>query len=213
MRALIPAVLCLSALPAAAQEQSRYAACLDHTAETAVEAYEEALAWETEGGGAPAEHCAAIALLRLGHEEEAATRLEALTGEPLFAAPDAAAELMRQAASAWLIAGELARAEAAATRAMETAPGSFELVMLRARVRVEAQDYAGAEADLTEALALRADNVEALVLRAHAHLGQAELTAALDDAQAAVRADPQNVDARLALGDVREAIRASSASR
>lgn len=208
-RALLPLLL-LIAGPAAAQDQSRYAACLDHTAEEAEQALADAFVWEEDGGEAYARHCIAIALLRLGEEEEAAARLEALTEEALFAAPELSAELLRQAASAWLLAGELARAEAAATRAIEAAPG-FDLSVLRARIRLEALNYAGAEADLTEALVLRAGDAEALVLRAHARLGRAQLTAALEDAQAAVRADPDSVDARLALGDVREAIRASSA--
>jgi tetratricopeptide (TPR) repeat protein len=220
MRALLSLLLtscaaCLAAAPALAQEQARYAQCLERTGaaqteEMAVEAYEAALAWESAGGGPPAEHCAAIALLRLGHEEEAAMRLEALTGQSLFAAPEQRAELLRQAASAWLLAGELARAEAAAGRAIEAAPDP-DLAVLRARVRLEAENYAGAEADLSDALARRAGDAEILLLRALARLAQGRPDAALADAEAAVEADPQSVEARLMLGDVREAIRTSDA--
>jgi tetratricopeptide (TPR) repeat protein len=208
MRAVSAVFVCLAAAtPALAQDPARYADCMQHTAEEAVDAYEEALAWESQGGGAAARHCAAIALVRLGHEEEAATRLEALTGDPLFAAPEEKAELLRQAASAWLIAGEIARAEAAATNAIAVTPGVFDLLLLRAQVRIAAQDYAGAQADLTESLALDGQNAEALLLRAQANLALQALPAALADAEAAVAADPQNVQARLVLGDVREAIR------
>jgi tetratricopeptide (TPR) repeat protein len=224
MRTFLPIAAWLAAAPflapqalaqEQAQEQARYAQCLERTGaaqtgDMAVEAYEAALAWESAGGGAPAEHCTAIALLRLGHEEEAAMRLEALTGQSLFAAPEQTAELLRQAASAWLLAGELARAEAAAGRALEAAPDA-DLAVLRARVRLEAENYAGAEADLTDALARRAGDSGTLALRALARMAQGDLTAALRDAEAAVEADPQNVEARLTLGDVREAIRTAGA--
>ena len=63
------AVMALTAVaPAFGQsaDESEYAACLkllDHDAEAA---FESALAWQDAGGGAPARHCAALALVRLG---------------------------------------------------------------------------------------------------------------------------------------------------
>lgn len=221
MRALLP-VLLLAAAPAFAQvapapvtaqdEEGRYRACLAQTEQDADGALEAAMDWRAAGGDEHAMHCAAIAMLRLGYEGEAALGLEQLADEPLFAAPDAKAELLRQAASAWLIAGDLESAETNATAAMAAAPGMYDLILLRARVRLEAGNYAGAETDLTDALALNASS-EAYTLRAQANFGQNSLTAALDDAQRAAEADPLNVDARLILGDVREAIRASNAAR
>ncbi len=199
--------------------QARYAACLAHDAEGAPAAFAMARAWEIEGGGALARHCIAIALLRMGELEEAALRLEALTEDAHFAAPEEQAELLRQSASVWLLAGETAQAEAAVTRAITAAvaagaddPGLF---VLRARIRLDTRNDSGAEADLGEALARAPDDpaqqAEALMLRAQARLGLGRLSAALEDAEAAARADPQSVEARLILGDVREAIRTSGA--
>lgn len=42
------------------------------------EAFESASAWQAMGGGEPAQHCAAVALIELGHYVEAGQRLEAL---------------------------------------------------------------------------------------------------------------------------------------
>ncbi len=220
MRGLSPilAAALLLAIPAASAwaqgDPGRYAECLAQdmsTEEAALAAYQSALDWQAAGGGAEAKHCAAIATLRLGYEEEAAARLMDLAETERFSAPELRGELLRQAASAWLLAGILDEAEETATNAVNAAPG-YDTAMLRARVRMETRDYAGAETDLGGALAERPGDVDALILRTHAHLGQGELTAALNDAQAAVEADPQSVDARLALGDAREAIRTVSSA-
>lgn len=193
-------------------ERARYRDCLARSEAEPVEAYEDALAWIGAGGEEPARHCTAIALLRIGHEEEAATRLEALATDMPEDAPGARAEYLRQAASAWLLAGALDRAETAASAALSWATGDADLHLLRAQIRLEAEDYPGAQGDLDQALAGRPDNAEALIMRTHAKLGQGALTDAQADAEAAIAADPESVEARLALGDVREAIRGSSAS-
>lgn len=212
MRLALILPLVLLAAPALAQGESddaRYAQCLDHDAEGAEQALEDAFAWERQGGGARAGHCIAIAFLRLGEEEEAATRLEALVDDPLFAGVEPRAELMRQAASAWLLAGDLARAEDAAGRALAVSPRA-DLYVLRAQARMEAENYSGAESDLTEALSLEAANADALVWRAQARMAQGDLAAAQEDAEAAVEADPRSVPARLVLGDIREARRTAT---
>lgn len=199
----------LAAAPAFAQQgaaDARYDRCLDLTETQAEAALNEAFAWADQGGGARARHCIAIAYLRLGDEEEAAARLEALAGDPLFAAQAPRAELLRQAAASWLVAGDLARARDAATRALTVSP-SADLHVLRAQALMEAQDYRAAEMDLDEALALDAAHAQALTLRAVARMARGDLAAAQADAEAAIEADRASVDARLVLGDIREAQR------
>ena len=44
-------------------------------------AFEQALNWQDQGGGAPAKHCAAAALVAMKQFKEGATRLEALAQE------------------------------------------------------------------------------------------------------------------------------------
>ena len=204
-------IVCLIvAAPAFAQapaRDARYTDCLARAVPDPEAALAEGFAWEDEGGGAPARHCAAIALLGMGEAEEAAARLETLVGQPPFSGQESRAEILRQAASAWLLAEDLPRAEEAASRAITVAPDAA-LYVLRAQVRMEALDYAGAESDLDEALALDPANAQALMWRAQARLAQGELDDALTDAEAAVDADPRSVAARLILGDIREALRA-----
>lgn len=184
-----------------------YAACIARTRTEPVEAYEDALAWGTLGGGVQAQHCAAIALVALGHEEEAATRLEALSDAPALL--PAKAELLRQAASSWLVAGELERAHRAIGRALEVNPNQPDLHLLRAKIALDGKDFEGAIPDLDKAVGGMPGNPEPLILRAHAKLYDGALDDALADAEAAVEADPRNVEARLILGDIREAIRTS----
>ena len=52
--------------------------CLERIAEDSDLAFEEAMIWRSEGGGRRAKHCEAMALFALGHEDEAANRLDEL---------------------------------------------------------------------------------------------------------------------------------------
>ena len=73
--------LCVLAATAAAQgvdHAREYEACIALTFRNADEALSAAQAWQKRGGGLPAEHCAALALLEAGRLEAAAQRLEAL---------------------------------------------------------------------------------------------------------------------------------------
>src|ERR1700761_3909256 len=68
-----------SALPPAPMpDAQRYERCLDLAHSDPQRAFAEADAWRNLGGGFPAQHCAAVALVGLKKYPEAATQLEAL---------------------------------------------------------------------------------------------------------------------------------------
>lgn len=203
--ALLMFGLCLAAGPALAQSDGeRYQACLDKTESDPDTAYEDALIWRDEGGGTLARHCVAVALLELGHEAEAASRLEALADSPVSGSQFARVELYSQSGNAFLLADQPGAARRAFDKALQLADDVPSLYIDRARAAAMTKDYNSAENDLTRALELQPGDPLALTLRAEARLQQGEVDGAEADAQAAVEAAPQDVNARLVLGDVRE---------
>jgi len=59
-----------------AESIQRYEACVAKTQTDPDTAFEDGLIFRNDGGGVLARHCIALALLELGHLEEAAARLE-----------------------------------------------------------------------------------------------------------------------------------------
>jgi len=79
--------------------------------------------WQTRGGAHPADHCYAVALVGLKQYKEGAARLETLA-QAMGHAPDSLrAEVLDQAAQAWLLADDPARAYAADSAALNLLPG------------------------------------------------------------------------------------------
>jgi regulator of sirC expression with transglutaminase-like and TPR domain len=86
-----------------------------------------------------------------------------------------------------------------------------DLLIDRARAYAMEGDWRHSEEDLSRALDLRADDPLALRLRAEARMRQNAMQLALADAERAVTLEPASVDARLVLGNVREARRTGEA--
>ncbi len=169
-------------------------------------------AWSKRDGGAGAAHCRALARIALGEPALAAEELEALGQAPDSAAV-ARAVLLFQASEAWLMAGNPARALAAATKALDLAPGDATILIERATAAALLDRHAEVVADV--ALALRADprRADALALRAAAlrHLGrEAE---AMADADAALALEPDNAEALLERGILRQRARNDTGAR
>ena len=57
---------------------AKHKECLERIAVDNELAFEEAMIWQDDGGGRRAKHCVAMALYALGHEDEAAHRLDTL---------------------------------------------------------------------------------------------------------------------------------------
>ncbi|MEW5727561.1 MAG: tetratricopeptide repeat protein [Pseudomonadota bacterium] len=202
IRFLLPAAILLAASPAAAQlfkGPEAYAACIAIAKAKPEQGWEEALAWQSLGGGEAARHCAAVALIGLGKHKEAAHRLETLANE---SRRDEAtrAEMLGQAAQAWLLAGETARADAAQRAALGLAPGHPDLLIDHAVLLAQVGRYDEAADRLSAVLAAQPNRVEALVLRASARRYLDDLAGARADIARAVELDPLFPDALLERG-------------
>ena len=160
-------------------------------------------AWEATGGGEGASHCHALAQVSLGNAEDGATLLETLAGRSKAPAL-ARAAVWGQAAEAWMIAGDAARAYAADTQALVLSPEDADLLIDRSVAAANIDNFQSAVEDLTRALGLDARRPDALVLRGAAwrHLGHPEKEQ--DDIDRAFTLDPENPEALLERGILRQ---------
>ncbi len=196
----------LLSLPArAAGEQ--YSQCVASIAANPDGALSRALTWAERGGGAAAEHCAALALIALKRPAEAAARLDRLAQGQAGDARNRAT-LYDQAGNAWLMAGQPQNAEGSFTSALALTPNDADILIDRAGARGLRKNWTGAETDLTQAYALNRSNPEILVLRASARAAQGRKDEARADIEAALAINPIFPDAlvergamKLAAGD------------
>ncbi|NVJ99535.1 MAG: hypothetical protein HWE25_15390 [Alphaproteobacteria bacterium] len=147
-----------------------------------------ALAWIADGGGVPARHCEAYGLSRMGEHAEAAARLMKIaedmrygrdmpvrSGKRVVATEPMLADMYGQAANAWLLAGEIIRAEdaidLAITLSAKTTSQEYELTLDRARIAAAAEDFALALKDLDFVLKGDPGRKDILVLVAAAARG------------------------------------------
>ncbi|MEO1039076.1 MAG: tetratricopeptide repeat protein [Pseudomonadota bacterium] len=207
--AMPPAIDLSTGGPAASSDQRRHENCVRQIPDAPTQAYEAGLAWTSQGGGWPARHCAALALVALGHPGEAATRLEDLGRTIEGASPRSRAIMLGQAADAWLEAGEPTRAAAAFTAGLEQDPGDYGLAAGRAEALLAAGDLDAAHIAATQAIALNGQPAEAWRLRAEALLALDDLDGALGDMQAARERAPDDVEILLLRGRINEALRLS----
>ena len=131
--------------------------------------------------------------------EEGAHRLEKLA-QNIRARPSFRAKLFAQAAQAWLLADQPARAEGVLTSALSLDANNPELFVDRAQAAAAMDAWKRAEEDLKPALDIDPKLVDALVFRASARRRLRNFTEAQRDAEAALRLDPVNVEAALESG-------------
>lgn len=203
----IPLLLLLLWLPAPAPAETinpkmEYRTCLTLARAKPEEGWEEAIAWGSLGGGEPARHCAAVALIGLGKYEEAAKRLEALAAlsrreETLRA------EMLAQAGQAWLLAGKPQLALADQDTALKLVPGHPELMLDKAVTLASVNHYAEVVELLSILLKAQPNRIEAMVLRAVAYRYLDKLELAKDDLSRALILDPAFPDALLERGIIR----------
>jgi tetratricopeptide (TPR) repeat protein len=194
--------------PAAAQsadleQAAQYRACIELTDVAPDEALEAAQTWADLGGSDPARHCAAVALMRLGHFKVAAEELETLAGslEPAYAYLQI--PVLIQAAQAWLDAGNVDRAYTVQTAALARQPNNIDLLVDRAVTAASVGNYTAAIGDLDRAISNAPNRADILVLRASAHRFLDQQDAALADVEAALRLDPDNPEGLLERGNLR----------
>lgn len=185
---------------ASESEAKAYRNCISLAQRDASGAYERATAWMDRGGGDPARHCAAVALIQLGHFEEAGRRLEALAQTMATDDTDLRIEALAQAAQAWLLAGQQKRAFDAQTAALKLAPDNLELLIDRAIVLASEENYNAALLDLDRAYQLGPERPDVLVYRATVQRYLEAPALAMRDIQAAIQLDPRLPEAYLERG-------------
>jgi tetratricopeptide (TPR) repeat protein len=180
-----------------------YETCLALTQSDPDAARSFAEAWEKNGGGEGARHCLALALLADGEAASAAERLETLArnSQANLAARIA---VFSQAVEAWNVAGQPARAYAAATMGLTVAPNDADLLIDRALALGALGRFRDALPDLEQVGRQQPNRVDAWVLRGTAlrHLDR------LAEAEAAVTQsltlDPENPEGLLERGILKQ---------
>jgi tetratricopeptide (TPR) repeat protein len=189
----------------------RHKTCLEAIADDAQEAFETAMQWRDEGGGRRAKHCVAMALFALGHEDEAAFRLDALAAGPDGGSDETRVKHYAEAANFWLTANEAEKAYASASAGLKLAYDHLELRIARARAYALSGRYDYAETDLTSVLTLDPKRADALRYRADARFKQDNIEGANADIETALDLDPTSVETALLRGQIREAKRLAEA--
>lgn len=176
-----------------------YHACMALAQDKPMQAFDRAGQWDGLGGGLPARHCRAAALLELGEAEAAATMLEDLATGERASAPIKAG-LLRHAAEAWRRANQDERALGVLDAALTVAPGDPQTLEDRAVLKADAGQVWEAVDDLNAALDADPARVSALVLRAAAYRRLETLDLAQADIDRALRLDPEAFEAYVERG-------------
>lgn len=190
----------LSPEPDLADPAKTYDSCILLTNSHPDQALELASKWGAIGGGEGAQHCRALALIGLNDFGQGALELEQLA-QKSKGTIGLRANLLEQAGQAWLMQGEPTHAYNAQTAGLKLVtpdmPQYVRLLVDRAATLAEGAKFKEAIVDLDAALKQKPDSADALAFRATARRNLKENDLALADAEAAVKADPRNVNARL----------------
>lgn len=186
----------------AAGDEATYEHCLSLAKTNPAAARDLAEHWQSRGGGHPADHCYAVALVGLKQYKDGAAHLEELA-KAMDHAPDSLrADVLDQAAQAWLLQGDPARAFADDTAALNLLPSDADLLVDRAEAAGSEGWFDKAVADLDKVLTSDPNRLDALVYRASANRELGKLDAALIDIDKAVTLAPNSVSALLERGDI-----------
>ena len=186
----------------AAGDEANYEHCMSLTKSDPGGARDLAEHWQSHGGAHPADHCYAVALVELKQYKEGATRLEALAQAMVHAPNSLRAEVLDQAAQAWLLARDPSRAYAADSAALNLLPNDPDLLIDRAEAAGSEGWYDKAVADLDRVVKSDPNRADALIYRASANRELGQLDLALADINRALGLAPNSVSALLERGDI-----------
>lgn len=181
----------------------RYQQCIDKAKDDPDQAFEDALEWRDLGGGPPAEHCIAMALLELGYAEDAASRLDALARRSDAGTPEQRSDLLMQAGDAWLLAKRGRLADETFSAALMLTPRKADVWAARSRARAMEEDWQMAVSDLDAAITFDNTNAEFYVLRSAARKALGQDALAREDIDTALLYDANNADALAERGMMR----------
>lgn len=196
---LLSTVPVLAAAPPT--DKARYEQCLSQANLNPAIALATAGKWSAEKGGAPAEHCSAVALVSLKRYAEGAAKLDALGGAPGMGA--LRPQLFDQAGNAWMLAGEIGKAIGSFQSALALSANDPDLYGDLARAQAMQGDWPSVESDLNAALAIQPRRADLLVLRASARGAQNRFLDARKDVDAALQLSPRSLDALMERGSIK----------
>ena len=180
--------------------KDQYDLCLARLSTDPAGALAQAGAWAKTGGGAPADHCAALALVGLRRYGEAATKLDSLARSRFAATAEMRTALFDQSGNAWLLAGRPDSAIASFSAALAVDPLDADILSDRARAYAVKLSWAKAESDLTAALLVSPERADLYVLRGSARHALGRKTDARVDFDRALKLQPRNPDALVERG-------------
>ena len=184
-------------------QAQQYADCMSEARSVPAKAYNNAIAWQKQGGGAAAGHCAAVALIGLGRYSAAAASLEKLAASEAKTRKDLGAGLFGQAAQAWLLANDNNKALKDQNAALKLAPGDVDLLTDRGVTLASTGKYWEAIDDFNKAHDLARDRADILTFRASAYRLVKSLDLASEDIAESIRLQPTNPEAYLERGIIR----------
>ncbi|UUX51311.1 tetratricopeptide repeat protein [Nisaea acidiphila] len=184
--------------------EQEYSACMQLARERPEDAYRSGLVWHKLGGGFPARHCIAVALLELRQYDEAAARLERLATDLGTARTGLLANIMMQAGQAWYLAGRAEKALKIQNNLLDFAPGDPELWLDRAVSLMDLERFEEALGDLDEAIRLNPDLTAARTYRAVALRELDRLEDAWKEVETVLALLPYDPDALLERGILRQ---------
>ena len=192
--AIVLAACSTAVSPGLAPRYDDCVAIIKAVPETAINA---ARSWMEEDNDPAARHCLALALVRLGRFEEAASELTKLVDASSDAPVHHQVSLLSLAGQAWMLAGAPGLVEAAFARALSFTPDDPDLLVDRPRARADRDDYWGAVEDLDSALDIAPGRDDAFAFRAAAYRRLEFPDLAADDVTRALAHNPRNIDALL----------------
>ncbi len=199
--------------PAAPGESALYRDCMARVAKNPKQAFEQALAWHTTGGGYAARHCAASALQALGQHAEAAARLQKLARDMKAAPLALRAKILQQAAASWLRAKQRKRALAALKTAIGIDPKNMTLRSDRGLILALSGKLFEAVDDFNTVIEAEPKNADVLVLRAASYRRLKSIALAHDDLKRALAINAGHPDALLERGILRLAAKDRAGAR
>jgi len=188
----------------APSDSVHYRSCLSASNLNPASALTDAEAWEKVGGGVPAQHCAALALVNLKHYAEAAARLDHVAADRGVPDMSFRIELYDQAGNAWLLAGDGAHAVQSFQAALALSAGDADLFADLARAQAMRHDWHEVDLDLNAALQLSPHRADLLVLRASARRALEHYAEARSDIETALKLKPGDSDALVESGLLRK---------
>lgn len=189
-------------------ETDRYLSCLERVDADHDAAFEDALAWRMEGGGWPAAHCEARALIALGDVSNGATMLEEQAGsDALIHDGSIRVSMLVEAGEAWLMIRRNEDAARAFAAALELAPNDAGALLGQAETSLALGAWDAAQAAATASIEQDPQMAGGWRLRALARLETGALDAAWQDMETARGIEPDNIDILVLRGRINEARR------